>query len=307
MPRCCGSAGTCSCKYEAGRNIDLDGDGSIQRPLVISADIALDTESNQTFNIALTGTGRLESPWMLTVTYADTASIDDLPDVDTSGAVNGNVLAFNTATQKWQAAPPTTAAAGGMSTDTSIHGDGSVGDVLGVDANPLRYLIVDPAGVGISNAGINRMLRLFPDAPTRDSASPAPETGTLSMLLDDPGVLDYFDGTSWEPLTNGISLDVKPGEMLDLSGAYAGGPVVQYVAQLDVATDATGAFEVIPTVDLATYAGVLAVTVTPIGTIPWHAILDTDTDRIVGIAYRIDDGTPYASVALTGTVTALLY
>jgi len=169
MPRCCGSAGSCACKIEGGRNITVTGVGSSQDPVVIAADVALGIEDNKTFDITLTGNGRLESPWMLSVDYASTASIDHLPDVDVAGAINGNVLAYSTATKKWEAAPPTTAAAGGMTTDLSLDGDGSVGDPLMVRPNAARYLMVDPDGLGLTNEALNRMLRFFPDAPTRAS------------------------------------------------------------------------------------------------------------------------------------------
>ena len=236
MPRCCGSAGSCACKIEGGRNITVTGVGSSQDPVVIAADVALGIEDNKTFDITLTGNGRLESPWMLSVDYASTASIDHLPDVDVAGAINGNVLAYNTATKKWEAAPPTTAAAGGMTTDLSLDGDGSVGDPLMVRPNAARYLMVDPNGLGLTNEALNRMLRFFPDAPTRASDPLAPVLGTLSMLATAPGVLDYYDGDTWEPLHNGIRLDVKPGEMLALSGSYngrAGGPVRRAAARGD--------------------------------------------------------------------------
>ena len=307
MPRCCGSAGTCACKIEAGRNITVTGTGSTQDPTIIAADVALGIEDNKTFDITMTGTGRLTSPWILSVNYAPTASVDDLPDVDTTGVVNGQVLSFNTATQKWQPAPPTTAAAGGITTDASLDGDGSVGDPLLVRPNAARYLMVDPAGVGLTDEALNRMLRFFPDAPTRATATPAPIPGTLSMLATAPGVLDYYDGTVWAPLHNGIRLDVQPGEMLALSGNYAGGPVVQYVSQLEVLTAIDGTFEVIPALDLALYAGVLSVCVSPVGSVPWCVMLTTDTDRIIGLARRVDDGSVFGAVVINACVTALLY
>ena len=95
--------------------------------------------------------------------------------------------------------------------------------------------------------------------------------------------------------------------MLALSGSYAGGPVVQYVAQLLEETAADGTFEVIPAVDLALYAGVLSVCVQPVGAVSWCAMLDTDTDRVTGIAHRVDDGSVMGSSVVTACVTALLY
>lgn len=308
MPRCCGSAGTCACKVESGRNITVTGIGSSQDPFVIAADVAFAVEDSATFNLILTGNGTLASPWTLSAQYADTASLDDLPDVDVAGVSTAKVLGYDPALGKWTPQPPATATPGGMTTDTSMDGDGSAGDPLMVRPDGARYIQVSGTGVGLTDDAINRMLRVFPDAPSRAAASPVPADFTLSMLVTNPGQVDYWTGTAWTPLTNGIGLDVKPGELLALSGSYANGPVVQYAAQLSVETAVDGAFEVIPTADLSTYAGVLTVHLQQIGTgIPWVAMLTTDTDRIVGKAYRGDDGTPYGGFTITGVVTALLY
>lgn len=307
MARCCGSTGTCACKIEAGRNVAITGTGTSQDPFVVASNVSLSVEDNTTFDLGLSGAGTLTSPWVLTLRFADGARLTDLPDVDADAPQHGYVLGWNIVSQTWVPQPPTTAAAGGTLTDASLSGDGSSGSVLQVREDPAGYIATRAAGLGLSDTGINSLVRKFADAGTRASATPAPIFGALSMLNDHPGQIDYWDGAAWVPITNGVGLTVQSSELLALSGTYDGGPVTQFITTVSVETGVDGTFDVLSAVDLDTYAGVLSVSVQPMGPVPWVCMVEADVDRVMGTAYRLDTGAPYAGIVVSASVTATLY
>jgi hypothetical protein len=312
MRNCGCGTGSCACKIEAGSRSTVTGTGSAQDPYVVSSDILLSVADSATFDLILEGDGTVANPWVLRIAYASTARLNDHPEVRAEFPTDGQALLWNDTTHLWEAGPVPTASPGLLLTDNqSLDGDGSAGDRFRVLPNNSRYIEVTLDGVGLTDDGLNRMVRVYPDAATRASDPVTPDLNTISLLNDDPGRIDFWDGAEWTSISNGIRLDIQPGQFLSLSGPYAGGGVVQYVAQLSVSTDVDGSFEVIPAADLATYGGVLSVQVAcaqPLaGGVPWMARLIPDTDRILGYAYRIDTGALYAGVPLTGIVTALLY
>lgn len=197
----------------------------------------------------------------------------------------------------------------GVLTGDGIGGDGSSGAPLAVTPDDARYIQVTADGVGLTDEAINRMVRPFPDATVRDAADPPPEVGTLSMLYTDPGRIDYWTGADWLPIDNGIRLDVQPGELLTLSGAYDGGTVMQRIQQMSAETDVAGDFEVLSELDLTNYAGVLSVHVQELGEAGWKGVVRADeaNGRIMCRAFRLDDGTAYAGYTLESVVTAWLY
>lgn len=307
MARCCGSTGTCACKIIGGGNTVVTGMGTSQDPFVITNEAELGVLDTKTFNLTLTGEGTNDNPWNLAVQLAGTAELSDLPDVGDAAPVNGQVLGWSDADQAWVPQPATTAAAGDVLTGTSIEGDGSSGAPLDVTVDPARYLTVTVAGVGLSDEGLNTIIRPFADATARNAADPPATPGAVSMLASNPGMLDYWTGTAWEPVTNGLQLDVQPGQFLQLSGPYAGGAVTQFVKQVSGITDPGGAFTLLDTDDLAGYAGVLSVQVQPTGVTPWACVANSSVDIVYGVAYRLDDGTAYAGYSVSAIVTALLY
>lgn len=308
MARCCGSVGTCACKVEGGRGVTITGTGTAQDPFVIASDRALDVEDTPTFNLVLTGNGTLQSPWLLHVEYAPTAQLTDLPDVDAPAPTNGQVLTWDEGLAQWVPAAAVTAPPGAVTTDTSLDGDGSVDAPLGVVADDARYLIVTADGVGLTDTGINRLVRPYADAASRAADPIAPLPNAISILDNVPGRLDYWneETSEWRPISNGIGLDVT-GEFLQLSGPYNAGPVTTRLEQISATTDANGEFEVLSAADLSTYAGVLTVHLQPVGTVPWIPLVRAEADRVVGKAYRLDDGTPYVGFILNATLTAMLY
>lgn len=312
MARCCGSTGSCVCKVVGGGQVNVSGTGSSQDPFVVEGVTVLTTQGTEQIDLVLTGDGTADSPWVLMAQYAPTATLDGLPDVDeTLAPTNGQVLAYDEASGQWKPAAPTTAAAGAVTTGNSVEGDGSAGAPLDVTVAPGYYLEVRSNGLGLTDEAVNRLLRIFVDEADRTAGTTtlSPEPGTLSMREDNLGQIDYWNGTAWLPLDNGIRLAVQPGEMLALSGSYVGGAVFHYVAQISDLTDTNGDFTVIPSEDLLNSAGVLSVQVQELGTVPFHAQVWVDdvNGAIMGRAFRIDDGTAYAGITAEAVVTATLY
>jgi hypothetical protein len=307
MARCCGGA-SCACKIEAGAHVSVTGVGSAQDPFVVVADIDLAVLDNSVFNMTLTGTGSSANPWTVSVGFAATAQLNDLPDVSNAAPSNGDVLAYNTGTNLWGPVAPTTIAPGAVSTDTSMDGDGSVGDPLLVVHDPDRFTTTTVDGIGLSDAGVNQTVRHFANSAARALASPAPTLNSLSVLDSAPGQIDYWTGIAWEPYTGGVVQDVV-GELLAMSGSYTAGlPLTMMIRQISDTTDADGVFEVLSIADLTGFAGVLSVAFQPVvGATPFHASVEGDTDHINGIAYRADDGLPLAAQPVAGVVTAWVY
>lgn len=304
MPRCC--PGVLPPKIEEGRHVELTGTGTPQDPYVISATTMLDTIPNDTFNIIIAGNGTLEDPWQLSVIYATTSRLEDIGDVvQQDPTPNGYVLAWDATNARWQTAPPSVAPLGAVLTGSGLTGDGSAPNPL--NTRTTGYLVTTPAGINLSDLGINSLVRAFANATTRSNATPAPVAGAVSLLLSDPSQLWYYDGDSWEPITNGIRRDIQPGEFLALSGGYSGGATTQYVAQLSELTDSTGAFEVIPAADLVGYSGVLSCSVQESGATPWHCQVAAGLNNVIATAWDVTSGTVQPNVTVTGTVTALLY
>lgn len=302
---CCG--GGLPPKIEAGRHVTVDGLGTPQEPLIISVTTDLAVEDNEVFNLILDGNGELDSPWRLQAAFAPTATLNDLPDVQAVNPPSGYVLTWNTADQKWEPAPPSVVPPGSVLHGNGITGDGSAGLPLTAVGDGTRYIQITGAGIGLNDGGLNALIRPFIDAAHRASASPPPVEGTISVLASNPDVLDYFDGADWIPITGGNGKDIQPGQLLALSGGYAGGRTTDYVAQLAATTDSAGTFVVIDNADLAGYSGVLDCNVQETGTTPWKCVLRAGTNNIVATAYRIDNGAVYPGASITGTVRALLY
>jgi hypothetical protein len=255
----------------------------------------------------LDGLVTLDSPWLLRVFFADDAGLTDIPNVDAPAPTNGQVLGWDSTLEQWTPRAASIAPPGAVLTGNGVDGDGSGGDPLVAVGNAARYISVTASGIGLSDAGLNALIRPFANEAARDAASPAVVEGTISILTSDPDRLEWYDGTDWHPITGGHGFDVQGGEFLDLSGSYDGGKVTDYIAQLDVITDSTGAFEVIPAADLSGYSGVLHVSVQETGDVAWHCQVKAGANNVTGVARRIDTGAAYPGAAVTGMVRAALY
>lgn len=310
MPSCCGSGSSCSCKISAGGGIEVAGSGTAVDPFIISAAVGFEVADNPQFDLTLTGSGESGNPYTLEVQYATTSKLDDVPDVNASSPANGQVLSWNSATSTWVPANPTTAAAGSVSHDQSLSGDGSVGTPLAVVPYAARFIALFAAnGIGLTDAGINQLVRHFIDAGARSTATPAPALNTLSMLDSDPGRITYWDGAQWAPLP--ASFDAAylgaTTEFMALSGAYAGSRTAHVIKQFSATTDASGNVDILDPGDLVGRGGVLSVQFQETGALAFRVVLFANTDRVSGHVYRLSDGTPYASVAITGIVDCWLY
>jgi hypothetical protein len=299
---------------EGGPHIEVLGTGSSADPFVIAGDFELAVEDNDTFDLTLTGAGTTASPFTLEVTYAATATLNDLPDVNAPTPSNAEVLGWDSATSQWTPRAPTTASAGSVTTDTSLAGDGSGGAPLQVQEDPDRMLATGAAGLGLSDTGMNSVVRKYADATARTAASPAPVQNALTMLATNPGQIDYWTGSAWSPA--GLFLFAMTGqEMFELSGPYTGDQRVTFmVRNIDQITDSLGVFEAISATDLAGRAGVITAIAQPTapggpGTnpVPFAVILAPEGSALMGTAYRLDDGEPMALSSITCTVIALLY
>jgi hypothetical protein len=310
MPRCCGGA-TCSCVIDNGSHIQIVGTGSPGDPFVITADVALEAKDNAVFDVVVTGLGSVAAPWQIEVKYASSAKLNDLPDVNAPAPTNAQVLGWDTSTGQWTPRAPTTAAAGTVTHDTSLAGDGSAGTPLQGNEDPARMLATAAGGLGLSDAGMNSIVRRHADTAARTAATPAPVVNALTMLGSQPGKIDYWDGDSWEPA--GVFLLAMTGqEMFQLSGPYTGAQRITYmVRNVSQITDGQGVFDAIPAVDLAGRAGVITAVAQATGTgtipIPFAVILTPSSGAIKGIAYRLSDGQPVALSPINCTVLALVY
>jgi hypothetical protein len=286
--------------------------GSSQDPYILSNEIVLSVEDNPVFDLTLTGQGTLEAPWRLSVNYRDTATLDDIPNVDTSARQNGYSLTWDAANSRWIASQVSGGGGGGtLLVDNSLTGDGSAGAPLQVRENAARYLETTTAGLGLNDAGVQRIIRKFTTATARNAATPAPVLNTLSMLDDAPGRIDYWTGTAWAPLVTAGNLAVANGaQFMSLSGAYAGGPVTTLVKQISLTTAADGTFTAVSAAELTGRAGVLECSIIPVqpsgAAQVWLPMVSSGTTFVRGTAWNVA-GTVRGNTAIQATVRALLY
>lgn len=308
MPNCCSGA-TCACKINAagGGHMIVTGTGTATDPFLLTADVSVTVLDNTTFNLTLTGTGTVASPWVISVAYAATAKLDDIPDVNAGAPTNGQVLAFDTGTSKWIAVAPTTAPTGAVTHDASLSGDGSVGIPLQVNEAAGGFLQTT-TGLGLTDAGINSLNRHFTDAVARASAVPAPILNTLSTLDSQPGRVDYWDGVAWVPITDRFDTEVIGAEFMQLSGGYIDGARLTRVSKnVSATTDGSGVFTILSAADLTGFAGVLSIMFQETGSLATTVVAFNNTTSVGGTAYNLVGGAPYSGQIITGIAEAWLY
>lgn len=306
MPGCCGGA-TCACAVIAGAHGIVTGTGQAGDPFVIGADVALSVTDSTDFDFTLSGSGTAASPWTISLAYAATAKLKDIPDVNATAPTNGQVLSWNSASSKWVPAAPTTAASGSVQHGNGLTGDGSVGLPLNPVMNTARYGFVDVSGIGLTNAAINAMIFSFTDATARAAMAIAPDLNTITMLDNNPGHAQYWDGTQWSDLIGAFDLVQSGGEFLSLSGSYSGQRLTHFLGQVSAVTDASANFDVLTVGQLSGRIGVLSVMIQETGAIGYKAVAFPNTDHISATAYRLSDGSPLAGQAVTAMVDAWLY
>src|SRR4029077_4836596 len=296
---------------DAGPSIAISGSGSANDPFVISDDLSLMVTDNQVFDLALTGLGGANDPWTLSVNFADSASITDLPDVAATAPSNGQVLGWSAALSQWIPQAPTTAPVGAVVHDTSLGGDGSAAAPLAVIPDGVSYVTIRPAGVGVTDAGIKRMVRHFVTPADRTAAVPPPVLNALSTLDSAPGRVDYWDGTQWAAVKDNYTQQLVAGpsgnELLRLSGAWTNQPLTYYVKQISATSDASGQITLLGASDLTGRAGVISCVFQEVTTLPLRAVPFLSGATIKATVFHLTDGAPWPAQAVVGTVTAWLY
>lgn len=136
MPRNCGcQSGSCSCLLTSSDgSVQISGSGSAASPYDIRAgNISLAgrllAQDTATVDLTLDGSGTQADPFILTADA--TMDLGDLQDVDTADTTVGYVVARQS-DGSFGMDPPSTAPVGEINTDSSMTGDGSAGDPLGV-------------------------------------------------------------------------------------------------------------------------------------------------------------------------------
>ncbi len=307
MPTCCQGA-TCACKVSAveGGHMVVSGSGQSNDPFLLTADVDVQAHDNLTFDTTVNGTGTAADPWVISVNFSATARLVDFPDVSDVAATTGQVLAWNGTA--WAPAPPTTAAAGSVVVGNGIGGNGSAGTPLTATPDAARLMQTSSSGIGLSDTGMIAVVRHFADATARTAMTPGPALNSLTMLGTAPGEVDFWDGTRWLPILDRVNTVAGGTEFMQLSGPYNGiTPVSRLITTLTTTTDGTGSFTILSTSTLTGRAGVLSILWQETGTIAYKAVLSASGGQVLGKAYKLTDGSPYAGQVINGMYVAYVY
>lgn len=172
MARCGCAGSSCSCVIKGAGTVTVTGSGTTARPYVVDSRLYLAGGVAGNVDISLVGGGSIDDPYVINATVD--VYLDDLQDVNTAGGSTGDVLALQS-DGSYALVAPVTAPVGAISTDTSLDGDGSSGDPLGVAVAAGGGLTV--TGTGLALTGIGGW----------QTYTPVITTSTGSILTLDPG------------------------------------------------------------------------------------------------------------------------
>jgi len=257
MAGCCGSRSS-NTRIEAGEGALVTGVGSAGDPFVVSLDSDIIANPASPLLVTIQGAGTSSSPHVVTVSYREDSSLRDLPDVSDTEPLNGQVLVWNEAAQQYIPAAQGTAATGAVQHDLSLTGDGSAGAPLAVRTG--AGLDVTDDGLVLDVDAREGLVAHYATALDRDFAMPEPVPNVLTMLDERPGVIDYWDGSAWQPTQAETTREAVGPGLLEMSGPYDGRPVREvFVTQQQVTTDAAGNFVILAPEALVGATGVLSV------------------------------------------------
>lgn len=308
MGKCCGDSCVCKIVGDAESYVNVTGTGTPTDPFIISGlplhgQPAGFTDSDGTIVITIE-----DGVVQFSLDLSET-SIDELGDVLTTGATVGKVLAWNGT--NWVPTTGTTAAAGSVLHDASLTGDGSAGNLLQVQYDPDGLIALLAGGIGISETGLSWLVRHYADSDERDGDTVTPEVGALSVLETDPQQLWVWGSLGgWGPLLLLRQVTNLFGQLLELSGPYAGGPFSIITKQVNDTTDASGVLPLIADTELVGYAGVIAVTFMPesFTGVPYIVTYDVSGgDAVDGVVWAVDGSGVMASSPVSGVLTAYVY
>lgn len=294
--------------------IEIDGVGTLQDPFSISF-TGVDVDDTASVNMSIVWDE--VRGYVISAEAVTSGMLADLSDVNIPSPTNGQVLAYNTTTHKWEAHAPTTAPGGALTTDNSLTGDGSVGDILEVAHQTGRFTGTFSSGIGMTDAGIQQLVRTFATASARAAADPTPELNALSVLDTAPGVINYWDGTAWQTLNTGsgvagLGFKVIGSAQVPISGDYAGGAVTLLIKGFNTTLNTDKTFTMFTNSDLASYAGILgawanmdSLNPSGVGSGSPEIYYISGPDQIYGLSYQHNSNVNPPNVS--GTAYALVY
>lgn len=198
MAKCgCGGSG-CDCKIVGGGGVTVTGAGTPTNPYIItSGSSTFQIIDTATLNLTLLGSGTTGDPYTLSGDMAP-ISMASLSNVAVTAPTNGQVLIWNSTTQKWTPGPAATATPGLITVGSGLSGDGSSGNALNFKPLAGGRLVNTASGADVSTDTYNRLNNSFSNTAARTAAIPSPGSG-MSAFMVDTGTPVMYDGSAWRP------------------------------------------------------------------------------------------------------------
>jgi hypothetical protein len=143
MARCGCASGSCSCLVTGAGGITVSGAGSQDNPFVVNGPV-FTVGNSATADLVLTGSGTTGDPYRIVCNVHLT--LDQLTDVTSPNPTFGHVLTYVNGTG-WTNAIPQSGTPGAVLHDTSLKGDGTAAQVLGVLLDPTGGITLGPSGI----------------------------------------------------------------------------------------------------------------------------------------------------------------
>lgn len=145
MARCGCASGSCSCLVTGAGGITVTGAGSQDNPFVVNGPV-ITVGNSPTADLVLTGSGTTADPYRIVCNVHLT--LDGLTDVTAPAPTAGYVLTYATSPSPgWIAAVPQSGTPGAVLHDTTLKGDGTAAQVLGVLLDPTGGITAGASGL----------------------------------------------------------------------------------------------------------------------------------------------------------------